>query len=168
MKVINLWGSPGAGKSKTAAGLFFFMKHAGFNVELVSEYAKMLTWEGRQNILKDQLYILAKQNRKLEPLREQVDWVITDSPLLLGLIYDESHDQRLKELVWSKWNSYDNVNFLLERANPYVQIGRSQTEAESDEIQRRIISLLNINRLPYHLVRADLSAPQVIMSMLPN
>jgi ATP:corrinoid adenosyltransferase len=66
MKVINIFAGPCAGKSTTAAGLFYLMKVSGYNVELVTEYAKDMTWEGRHNILGDQLYILAKQNRRLE------------------------------------------------------------------------------------------------------
>lgn len=43
--VINLIGSPGTGKSTIAAELFARMKWLGFDVELVSEYAKELVWE---------------------------------------------------------------------------------------------------------------------------
>lgn len=48
MKVINLFGGPGIGKSTLAAGLFEHMKIAGFNVELVNEYAKDMVWEQRE------------------------------------------------------------------------------------------------------------------------
>ena len=91
MKVINLAGQPSAGKSTTAAGLFYLMKHAGLNVELIDEYAKQMTWEKRFGTIADQLYILAKQNSKLERLRGQVDYVISDSPLFLGRIYNQSN-----------------------------------------------------------------------------
>ena len=37
MKVINLWGSPGSGKSTVAAGLFYRMKMADYNVELICQ-----------------------------------------------------------------------------------------------------------------------------------
>ena len=55
------------------------MKWKEYNVELVTEYAKELTWEKRYDILNDQLYVLSKQNRKLIRLKDQVDWIITDS-----------------------------------------------------------------------------------------
>ena len=88
MKIINLFGGPGTGKSTTAAHLFAIMKWQGMKVELVSEYAKELTWDGRSNVLLDQLYVLAKQNRKLERLKNHgLDFVITDSPILMGLAY---------------------------------------------------------------------------------
>ena len=42
--VINLIGSPGTGKSTLASELFSKMKWQGYDVELVSEYAKELVW----------------------------------------------------------------------------------------------------------------------------
>ena len=38
--VINLIGAPGTGKSTVASELFSKMKWSGYDVELVSEYAK--------------------------------------------------------------------------------------------------------------------------------
>ena len=73
MRVINILAEPSAGKSTTAAGLFYKMKQDGLRVELVNEYAKDAVWDNRQDILADQLYMLAKQNRKLERLRDKVD-----------------------------------------------------------------------------------------------
>ena len=88
MKVLNIWGGPGIGKSTTAAGLFYEMKKLGLNVELVQEYAKDAVWEKRHNILDDQIYIFAKQQRRIARLAEHnIDWVITDSPIPLGLVY---------------------------------------------------------------------------------
>ena len=42
MKVINLFGSAGAGKSTTALGVAHNLKINGYKVEYVSEYAKQL------------------------------------------------------------------------------------------------------------------------------
>ena len=39
LKVINLYGGPGTGKSTTAAALFALIKREGYNVELVTEFA---------------------------------------------------------------------------------------------------------------------------------
>jgi hypothetical protein len=61
MKVINLWAGPGAGKSTTAAGLFFLMKLTGRRVELVTEYAKEVVYDQDPTRIKNQLLILAKQ-----------------------------------------------------------------------------------------------------------
>src|SRR3546814_2893645 len=46
-----------------------------------------LVWEEHIKILKDQLFIFAKQNRRLERLRNKVDYIVTDSPGILALAY---------------------------------------------------------------------------------
>ena len=87
LKVINLFAGPGAGKSTTRAGLFYLMKQNRYNVEETTEYAKDLTRDKDVSILSDQLYILAKQNRKLNRLQGKVDYALTDAPLLLNVHY---------------------------------------------------------------------------------
>ena len=55
MKVINLVGGPGCGKSTTAAGLFYELKRRDYSVELVTEYAKSRVWEDSLRTLNDQI-----------------------------------------------------------------------------------------------------------------
>lgn len=144
MKVINLWGSPGSGKSTTAAGLFHKMKMADYNVELINEFAKDVVWEGRQYLLADQLYIAAKQNRKLERLRGKVDYCITDSPLLLCLAYKpENYYNLFDDFVKEVWDSYDNINFLIQRTHAYRNNGRYQSEDQTNQIERDIRDILH-------------------------
>lgn len=144
MKVINLWGSPGAGKSTVAAGLFYKMKMADYNVELISEFAKDIQWEGHSNIFLDQLYIFAQQNRKLERLRGKVDYCINDSPLLMQLAYRQpDYYSKFNELVEEVWNSYDNSNFLLQRTHAYRTAGRWHSEEQASDVERDIRSIIS-------------------------
>lgn len=139
MRVINLWGSPGAGKSTVAAGLFWKMKVADYDVELINEYAKDVAWEGRKDLLRDQLYLMAQQNRKLERLRGKVDYVISDSPLLLTLAYaPDLYYSSFAPLVKEIWDSYDNDNHLIIRTHPYKQAGRVHSEEQSNVVDRKI------------------------------
>lgn len=94
MKVINLLSGPGAGKSTTAAGLFYQMKLKGINVELITEYAKDMTWEERYNTLSNQLYIFAKQYSRQLRVKNKVDYIVTDSPLLLSFFARGRYHQR--------------------------------------------------------------------------
>jgi hypothetical protein len=150
MRVLNLWGGPGAGKSTTAAGLFFEMKKRQLEVELVTEYAKDMTWEKRDNVLSDQLYILAKQNRRIQRLSEQVDWVITDSPLPLGLVYVQpNYFQSFAPFAMEVWNSYDNVSFLLGRDFEYRPQGRNQTAEEALDVDDHLIKVLDDQDINY-------------------
>ncbi len=167
MIAINLFGSPGVGKSTTAAGLFHLMKLAGFSVELVTEYAKDLVWAERNKTFDDQLYLLAKQNHRLHILRDKVDYLITDSPLLLSNIYrTDGMLYEFKEFVFSLFNSYDNVNLLINRVKPYVEAGRNQTADESDEIGEKIKSLLDSENYFYNLIDGDENATKKILEMI--
>lgn len=133
MKVINLFGGPGVGKSTLASSLFSFMKTQGENVEYAPEYAKDMVYEHRDNILADQLYILAKQNRRLTRLAENgVEWAITDGPLALGLVYGAQDSQALINMVIECHTRFDNYNFFLERSKyiDYQPDGRVQKTLE--------------------------------------
>lgn len=57
MLVVNLFGSPGTGKSTLSAYIFSQLKLANINCELVSEFAKDMVWENNMTALENQLYI---------------------------------------------------------------------------------------------------------------
>src|SRR5574343_386222 len=127
MKIINLFGQPCAGKSTIRAKIFYEMKINGYRVEEATEYAKDIVYDDRTNILGDQLYILAKQNRRLLRLQDKVDHVIIDV-----------------------FNSYDNINLFLNSNHKYQEFGRTQTEDDSLIIKHKILNCLNENDLRYY------------------
>lgn len=140
MIVINLFGGPGTGKSTTAAGLFCLMKNAGIKVELVTEYAKDIVWAARHKELDDQLYILAKQHHRLHILKNQVDYAITDSPILLSSVYGSFMPQSFHDLIKDLYLYYDNRHIILNRVKPYAKFGRNQTEQEARDLDEAIKS----------------------------
>lgn len=156
MQIVNLFGGPGAGKSTTAAGLFYEMKKRRIEVELVTEYAKDMVWEGRHNILDDQIYIFAKQQRRIARLRDhRVDWVITDSPIALGLVYlrEGVLSSNFPGLVMEVFNSFDNYNFLLQRNFEYNPVGRNQKDVEEAQVyDRKVTALLNTFNVPFQSI----------------
>ena len=136
-QVINLFAGPGAGKSTLATGVFSILKMHGVNCEYVSEYAKDLVWESKERLLNtDPLYIFAKQLARQQKLIDKVDVVITDSPLLIGLAY---HDERFfNELVFNKFQEYDNTNYFVERVKDFNPAGRTQNLQEAQNISSKI------------------------------
>jgi len=163
MKVINLFGGPGAGKSTTAAGIFHLMKMEKMSVELVTEYAKEMTWEKRHNILTDELYIVAKQHRRLRRLRGEVEYVVTDSPLLLCIYYrNNDYSETLDRLILELWSLDENINYFLDRVKPYVAVGRNQTEDEARKIDAGTRELLGRHRVPFESVPGDNDAARAI------
>ncbi len=143
--IINLFAGPGAGKSTTAAGLFYKMKKQGLSVELVTEYAKEKVWENSKEIMSDQLYLLAKQNRRLERLRGKVDYVITDSPLLLGAYFGALYGHHPDIVVRATndiFSTYTNYNYFITRTKTFDSRGRLGSEQEAREADKGIKEIL--------------------------
>ena len=123
----------------------------GVNAELVTEFAKGLVWENNLNALdpKNQLYILGNQQYSLNKVLSKVDIIINDSPLLLSSIYARGEIKGLEECCLSVFNSYNNLNFFIERAKVYNPNGRVHTEEESSNLRKEILDLLSKNKIPY-------------------
>lgn len=168
LKVINLFAGPGAGKSTLRAGLFFKLKSLGVSCEEVTEYAKDLTWDKNTSALSDQLFILANQNRRLQRLQGKVEWVISDSPLLLNLNYvvPAYLPKTFRELVFELWDTYDNKNFFINRSKAYVTAGRNQTEEEAKKLDQDILDMLEAKRFRYDFVPGTIAGPGIIASTL--
>jgi tRNA uridine 5-carbamoylmethylation protein Kti12 len=81
MKVINLFGGPSTGKSTTAAYLFYYLKNKNLNIEYVREYAKDVVYEGSYHKLQNQIYITAKQYKRMKDIdsnkKENVNLIIS-------------------------------------------------------------------------------------------
>lgn len=144
--VINLFGSAGSGKSTTAMGLTYFLRLKGYKVEYVNEYAKDLVNEGSLHKLKHQLYVFSKQLKRMEVLADKgLDFIVTDSPLILSYFYGEKYGTSgpfLKEVVTSYHNSFKNFNIFLKRVVSYDPLLRVQTEEESNEDSKQLHSFL--------------------------
>lgn len=169
-KIVNLFAGPGAGKSTTAAGLFHAKKMLGESVELVTEFAKDLTYDGHTRGLGNQLTILGEQFNRLWRLNGQVEWVITDSPLPLGILYSEGPFSKawFTGAVLGAFESFDNRNFYIRRKKAYVPEGRNQTEQVAIQVDRRVHGLLDAMAMPYRVVDGDEAAVTLIMAELGN
>lgn len=124
--IVNLFAGPGAGKSTIAAEVFAELKWAGVEVELVREFAKDLVWGKNWKAFNSQLFISGVQVYRQEILKDEVDVIVTDSPILLGVFYGASY--RLREEIEETFWSQDNLNYFLERVKPYNPKGRRQSE----------------------------------------
>ena len=141
--VVNLFGGAGIGKSTLAAGLFYNLKCDGYEVELVTEYAKELTWQQHMGVLSNQLYVTAKQLNRVHRLLGKVDVIITDSPIILGIIYGGfGATPSFRPCIVEIFNEFSNINFLLERTVDYNPNGRNQNKEAAIAVDNRIETLL--------------------------
>lgn len=153
MLVVNLFGAPSAGKSAIACGLFEHLKIYGFRCEISMEYAKRLIRHAREKELLNQSYVTNKQYHKLFMMKMagDVDIVVTDAPIPLGLAYaPESYPRWYSEMVWDFYNQNDNVNYFLHRGDgEYKSDGRQQDEYEADAIAVKIKNILSTQQIKW-------------------
>lgn len=168
MIVVNLFGGPGSGKSTTRAGLFYLMKLAGFKVEEAPEWIKHKVYEGDPYPFKDQMYTFAKQNKMVRELDGKVDWCVTDSPLLLSLIYGEGRSKTFEAMVHETYDSYTNINIFIDRVKPYAAFGRNQTEDEAREKDREILEILSERGDKVFHVPGNELAPGTILAYIQS
>lgn len=158
--IINFFGGPGIGKSSIAAGLFSEMKKDNKSVELTYEFPKVITWEENKSAIRDQFYITANQHRNISRLYGKVDYIIVDSPIILGLLYktryDETpvypsmfYDETFDEFVVSLFKKYRNLNIFLERNEGYDPAGRFQDYEDAINADSELKNILIYNNIDY-------------------
>lgn len=139
-RVINFWSGPGGGKSTTKAGTFFLLKSAGARAAQIEEYATERSVEEDWVSLSNQRKVLTKQNKRQQRFVGKVDWIITDSPLLLSILYAPPAwaTKEFELEVWKTFNQYENINVWIERVKPYQKYARHHDEDEARELDVRL------------------------------
>lgn len=160
-KIINFFGGPGIGKSTQASGLFTEMKKHHMSVEYTYEFPKEVAWEGNISQLKDQFFITANQHRNISRLYGKVEYIIVDSPIVLGCFYEQRYgrdypasiygDSGLSNFLWKLFDQYNNINILLTRNDEtYDPNGRIQDLVEAKEIDLDIKETLLRNHVSFN------------------
>lgn len=167
-KIINLFAGAGCGKTTIMSDIFKEMKWLKYESEIVPEFAKKLVWENRLDTLSNQFYVSANQYQDIRRLYDKVDYIITDSPILLGIIYDSEKDENLKNYLLSKHNEIESINILLKREKEYNPNGRLQTLEQAIEKDKEVENLLLENNIPFHTVKGNRSAFQEIINIINN
>lgn len=172
LKVVNLFGAPGVGKSASRSGLFWLMKIQGMSVEEVSEFAKYLVLAKRVwQLQSDQLYVLAKQHHKMAILKGSYEFAVTDSPLMLtgyyceegarhGMVASPSPD--FVSFCTSYVDSYDNLNLFLTRdfsKGVFEEQGRMHNMADSVRIDKEQREFLARNNHTWIDIDLDATTP---------
>lgn len=161
-RVINLIGGPGCGKSTTAADLYSLMKKSGQSVELVTEVAKDYVWDESYKLLRDQIFIFGQQYHNQWRLRDRVDWVITDSPLLLNLYYSSDRSETFFKLIVEKFYDFDNLVYFIDRGvSEFSQEGRVHTYEQSIKADSDIKELLTSYGIPFEIVDQNSAAREI-------
>jgi hypothetical protein len=163
---INLFGGPGCGKSTLAAGLFSELKDRKVSVELVREYVKTWAWEGRRVDPASQIYLLGKQASYENKLYGKVEYIVTDSPVLLAGYYatlqPDGKCSYVSDAALAYTAAHDDeveyVNILLVREKAYDPRGRYESETEAISRDKGIKEYLDTHGISYTICSPSLKA----------
>ncbi len=154
--VLNMLGGSGLGKSTIAAAVFADLKMQSQSAELVREAVKEWAWEGRAVGPFGQNIIYGKQLERETALYGKVDFIVTDSPLILCPIYQSHYNNHdtIKHSVFSdlktaKEMGVTHLNFLLKRFKPFNPKGRYETEEIAKIIDKKVESFLIYHGIEY-------------------
>lgn len=147
---INLFGGPGTGKSTLAADIFAALKRRRISCELITEFAKDLTWEHNTAGLANQAYIFGNQYYRMCRCADSVDVLITDSPLLLSVLHRGKSDtpSSLDQAVVDAFHQFNNRNYLLCGTCEYDPCGRNESGEEAAALSRKLRALLDEWAIP--------------------
>lgn len=160
--IINLIGGPGCGKSTCASGIFYELKKLGINCELSLEFIKDKVWEESYKVLDDQIYVFGKQYHKLFRLKNKVDVIITDSPLIISMHYNKTPSEYFNKLIVEQYNTFNNLLFFINRGNTYQTEGRLQTKEESEMIDSDIKNILSEYDIKYTEISCENAVEYIV------
>lgn len=145
---ISVLGGPGSGKSSQASGLYFLLKTRRESVELVNEHVKNWAYENKKPEFFDQQFFFGMQMQaEYHYLKNKVQLVVTDSPVILAAIYAElisgfEAARPMYELCRNYELEFPAANMFLSRQSGvtrYDEEGRFQDEKEAEEIDKLIL-----------------------------
>ena len=109
--VINIIGGPGVRKSILTSEVFAALKREGVSCEISAEYIKKKLREKALKAVESQIYIFAKQQYQLFTLKDEVDVIVTDSPIFFSTVYDKTKCPMLKALIMKEFHKYQTLNY---------------------------------------------------------
>lgn len=117
----------------------------------------------RNKALHCQPYVFGKQLHKIERLIGQTDYIVTDCPILLSVIYNSGYPKSFSNCVIEIFNSMKNINYLIDRGDTtYESIGRNENFAEAVQIDEEIKQMLIKNEIEYKTIIKDFKSINTI------
>jgi adenylate kinase family enzyme len=154
--IINLFGGPGSGKTTMAAALFHELKILHYSTEIVSEFAKDMILEHNPQSLDNQFYITGNQAYRQWCASLVYDYVIIDSPILLGAIYNKNKNisNEFNAFLLKYHNEFNNINIYIKREENwnYNTKGRLHNIEESLNKDKEIYDFLVNNNIEFYEV----------------
>lgn len=152
--VINAFAGPGAGKTTSCLEVCEKLKKAGYVAEYVQEYAKELVWDNNLDLLngsmENQFTILQEQLKRVDRLYGKVDFIVTDSPILLNTEYLKDTSPEYSSAVQNLYGQFNNFNYFVERnVSAFETEGRIHNLEQSLKIDNNLKNTLQAMNIEF-------------------
>lgn len=148
-----------SGKTTSCLEIAEKLKKQGFVTEYVQEYAKELVYDNHLTMLdghyEHQFAILNEQMKRINRLYGKVDFIVTDSPILLNNTY-LNEDKNTKvysaytDCVNKLYGLYNNFNYFVERdTSAFEKEGRIHNLEQSIAIDNELKNMLHDNQIVF-------------------
>lgn len=160
---INLWGGPSTGKSGISGHLFGLFKEKSISCELVREVAKEYAWN---NTLKttEQIIITTKQYEEELSKHGKVDYIISDTSVLLGYLYgNDYYKEELLKIIFYLTKDWEIKHYFIERdPNKCYEIdGRTLSYSESIAKDKEIIDFFEKYKISYKKIPINMATEYI-------
>ena len=162
--VVSIFGGPGSGKTTAALDITSRLKKLGFLADFAPEYAKEVVWDTQAPLatpeerararavmdggLQTQRLFFAQQQARVNRCLGQCDFVVTDSPGLIGMVclrppFDAEGRAALYRDMRADFNSHHNFVMVMRRGDAYEAQGRIESPKRAMAMDRATAELLN-------------------------
>ena len=86
----------------------------------------------------------------------------------MGSSHDKNNDELFRKLVHREFETYDNLNFVINRSKPYDPKGRYQTEKEADAVGEDVLKILDNYDVKYQKIPGGPDSVQSILDVVIN
>ncbi len=166
--ICNLFAGPCSSKSTVMSAVFSLAKSQHLSCEQIPGCEKEFIYEENFKKLKCQPLILGTCVHRIESLLDKVDFIITDLPLPLNVIYNSQYPDSFNQAVMDIFSTYNNLNFFLERGDDYCTKGRIHSKKESEEIDKKILKLLVKNNIMFFKIKGGFESANGILEVIKN
>jgi adenylate kinase family enzyme len=170
--LINLFAGPGAGKSTGATYIFSKLKLLDYDAEYVSEFAKDEIRNENKNAFNCQIYLCGNQVYRISRVFRKVDFIVTDSPLLLAAAYTKT--KYLDKAIFEEEKKFEaySLNFFINRTKSYNHNGRNETYEQACSKDKFIKNYLLENNIKFSEISGNAAgydeALKIILSLKMN
>lgn len=160
--IVNAFAGAKAGKTEACFTLVAGLKKAGYAAEYIGECADELAsekkWEKLDGTNEQELEILRVQLERIDAKLGQVDFIVTDAPVLLNQVYNKEISLEWQTMLKELNSHYFSYNFFLQREYPKLK-DRSLEELEGfgKFVQKdiEIRAMLAVNGIQHSVYKKD-------------